>query len=548
MGNCVEKISCPKCGSGDGLQVFEDDETGKIDGFCYACNKYFAHPYGKEVAHEDVERKERTTKVEVVDPRKLPTRGLTDRSVDEQVAALYDVRVELSESDGTTIEKSYYPDTKEGEVCGWEVRDHINKNFRAIGDRKGALDLWGTAVAKKNKSRKLFVTEGRLDTLSVYQSLTDNASAKWRHLKPSVVSLTRGITGAVKDFMNNREFIESFDEVILVFDNDKAGQKGVKEVTKVFPLAKSVELPLKDANDMMMEGRSEELNKLLLWGAQEVRQGTVLDVADFIEDALVRPTMGIQTPWDTVTRLTYGFRPHTIHIVGAAPKIGKSDHEYQIIHHLAYRMGQKVGVFDLENPPQKTAKKIASKESGVDFTRPDAVYDDDDLRERLMELSGVVKFYDRGASRDWGDIRGAMEEMHLLDGINFFTLDPITALISRFSASEANDALNEICTDMADFVHKFPVTLINYSHVNPKQKGAKAHEDGARVLSSEFTGSRAMEKWFHYGWGIRRNRSPDCPIEEQNISYVDLLFDRDFGNSGTAKLYFNKDNMSYLEV
>jgi hypothetical protein len=56
-----------------------------------------------------------------------------------------------------------------------------------------------------------------------------------------------------------------------------------------------------------------------------------------------------------------------------------------------------------------------------------------------------------------------------------------------------------------------------------------------------------MEKWSHYGWGIRRNRSPDCPPEEKNVSYLDLLFDRDFGNSGTAALFFNEEDMSYLE-
>jgi twinkle protein len=543
MGECVEKLSCPKCGSSDGLQVFEDEE-GKYNGFCYACDTYYHDPYEKGVKPT----KKYTSRRETIDPFALPVGELVDRGIRLAANQEYGVRVAYSEEDGRTVVKSYYPDTKNGEVVGWEERDHINKRFMAIGDRKGALDLWGKGVAKKNNGKKLFITEGRIDALSLYQSLIENTAARWRHLKPSVVSLTRGASGAVKDIINNREFVESFDEVILVFDNDEPGRKAVKDVTKTFPTFKSVELPLKDANDMVMKGRGKELYEQCMWNSGLVRQGTVLDVSDFIEDALIRPKMGIETPWPTVTKLTYGFRPHTIHIVGAAPKIGKSDHEYQIIHHMVYHQGVKVGVFDLENPPQKTAKKIASKEAGLDFTRPDSEYDDEDLRARLEDMQGLVKFYDRGASRDWVDIRSAMEEMYLLDGVTFFTLDPITALISRFSASEANDVLNEICTDMADFVHKFPVTLVNYSHVNPKAKGKKPHEEGARVLSSEFTGSRAMEKWFHYGWGIRRDRSPDCPIEEQDISYLDLLFDRDFGNSGTAKLFFNKSNMSYLEV
>jgi len=541
MGQCVEKIPCPNCGSSDALQVFKEDD-GTFNGLCFACHKYYHDPYCLET------RQERKVVSSNIRPIELPIGAIPDRKIYIEACEEYNVRVAYSEEDGETVVKSYYPDTKEGDIVGWEERDHINKRFSAIGNRKGALDLWGKPVAQRNNSKKLFITEGRLDTLSLYQSIIDHTSAKWKHLKPSVVSLTRGAAGAVKDLINNREFVESFDEVILVFDNDKAGRKAVKEVTKTFPLFKSVELQLKDANDMIMAGRSRELYEQCVWNSQVVRQGTVLDVSDFIEDALIRPKMGIETPWPTVTKLTYGFRPHTIHIVGAAPKIGKSDHEYQIIHHMAYNMGVKVGVFDLENPPQKTAKKIASKQAGLDYTRPDSEYDDEDLRHHLEELQGVVKFYDRGASRDWADIRGAMEEMHLLDGVTFFTLDPITALISRFTSSEANDALNEIMTDMADFVQKFPVTLINYSHVNPKRKGSKPHEEGGRVLSSEFTGSRALEKWAHYGWGLRRDRSPDCPLEEQNISHLDLLFDRDFGNSGTTTLFFNKEDMSYSEI
>ena len=82
--------------------------------------------------------------------------------------------------------------------------------------------------------------------------------------------------------------------------------------------------------------------------------------------------------------------------------------------------------------------------------------------------------------------------MHLLDGISLFFIDPLTALISRYNSSEANDKLNEICTDMADLVNLYPITLFCYSHVNPKPKGSKPHETGAKVLSSEFTVSRAM--------------------------------------------------------
>jgi len=543
-GICIEKLPCPSCGSSDGLQVF--DEDGKFNGLCFACKKYYHDPYGTGNEPGKAEKKV-TNLFPKVNPETLPVRSISDRSIKKETCEQYGVRVELSESDGKTIINSYYPDTKDGKVVGWEQRSHKDKKFFGIGDRKGALELWGTKLARKNNGKKLFVTEGRLDTLSLFQSIIDNTPSKYKSLKPSVVSLTRGAAGALKDLINNRDFVESFGEVILCFDNDKAGDAALKEVLKTFPMFKVATLPMKDANDMVMAGKSKELFDRVMWKSTVQRQGQVVDVEDFIEDALKRPQMGIATPWPTVTKLCYGFRPHTIHIIGAAPKIGKSDHEYQVLHHLAYKQKVKVGVFDLENPPAKTAKKIASKEAGIDFTKPDSSYHDSDLRMHLQNLQGKVRFYDRGASRDWPDIRVAIEEMHLLDGINFYAIDPLTALVSRYTSSEANDKLNEIMTDMADLVYKHPITILCYSHVNPKPKGSKPHEEGARVLSSEFTGSRAMEKWAHYGWGIRRNRSPDCPPEEHNVSYLDLLFDRDFGNSGTATLFFNKEDMSYLE-
>ena len=83
--------------------------------------------------------------------------------------------------------------------------------------------------------------------------------------------------------------------------------------------------------------------------------------------------------------------------------------------------------------------------------------------------------------------------------------------------------------------------------MNPKPKSAKSHEQGGKVLSGEFTGSRAMEKWFHYGHGISRDRSDDCPAEEKNMSRFTLLFDREYGQSGGCDVYYDEQTVTYLE-
>lgn len=539
-GKPLHKISCKDCGSSDGKQVFVQ-EDGTQNSYCFACETYDPMQDTPKIKY----KQEESTVMTMPDISNLKSLEIPDRLIRKDTVEYYGVRLALSEVDGTTVTEHYYPDHNNGELIGYEVRDCINKNFKSIGTRKGSFDLWGQSIVPL--SRKLFITEGRLDAMALHQVILDNTPPKYAQYKPAVVSLTRGATSASKDLLHNRDFINKYQEVILCFDNDSAGKKATKDALKIIPLAKVAILSEKDASDMLVKGKGKELYQATVWNAQVLRQGEVVDVHDFIDKAMEKPEMGLSFPWPTVTRACFGIRPHTIHVVGAAPKIGKSDHCYQLVHHLVYNEKVKVGMFDLENSPVKTAKKLASKEAKLDFTRPDKEYSDELLRDTLESLEGKVRFYDRSGSRDWEDIRVAIEEMHLLDGINIFILDPLTALISRFSSSDANDKLNEICTDMADLVQNYPITIFCYSHVNPKPKGAKTHEQGAKVLSSEFTGSRAAEKWFHYGHGIMRDRTEECPPERKNMSTFQMLFDREYGQSYSADVYFDEETVTYLE-
>ena len=550
----VFKTNCEACGSSDANQVFEQ-EDGTRDAFCFACDtvtdslnskgKGIARANGLKSSTGPLQSSEST--ITVKDISNLPSDGF--RGINKKVVELFNVKVGYSKSDGSTITKHYYPTTKDGSVTGYEERTVLDKKFRSVGDRKGNCELFGTALAKRNGGKKLYITEGACDAMALYQAIVTHTDSKYKAFKPSVVSLTRGATTAVKDLINNRTFVEGYNEVVLVLDNDEAGKKAVKEVLKTFHDFKVAELPLKDANEMLEAGRTLELYQKAVWGSAVVRQGEVVDVDDaLITEALVRPKMGLEYPWPNLNRLTYGIRPHNIVILGAAPKQGKSEFKNQLVHHLAMKHGRQVGVYDLEVHPVKTLKQIASKEARTNFLKPDNDYDDELLKDTLQKFKGKLSLYDRAGSRDWSDIRVAMEEQHLLDGVCEFFLDPLTALVSRYTSSEANDALNEILTDMADLVNKYPITIFAFSHLNPKAKGVKSHEQGGKVLSSEFTGSRSLEKWSNLGLGIERDRSDDCPLEERNHSKVKILYCRDFGNYGSVPMFYDADTTEYLET
>ena len=539
--------ACSSCGSSDARQVYINEDNGSLNSFCFSCRKFDPMNQNNDNKVRINDSKPMRMKMKISDIHSLPSHAIPNRGISAETVERFGVKLGYSEVD-RSITHHYYPDTLQGKVVGYEARECANKKFSSVGDRKGELDLWGQSIAPAS-SRKLWITEGRLDAMTLYQTIMEHTPQKYKDNLPAVVSLTRGCSTGLQDIINNRKFVDGYDQVILCLDNDKPGKDATKLILKTFPQFTVANFgKYKDPNEMLLDKKSRDLYQSVVWDSKHLRLGEVVEVTDeLIEEALVRPKVGLTYPWPTLTKLTYGIRPNSIVILGAAPKQGKSEFKNQLVHHLSLRLHRKVGVYDLEMHPIKTLKQIASKEAKCAFLKPDNNYSDHLLKSTLMKLRGLVSLYDRTGSRDWEDIRVAMEEQHIIDGVCEFFIDPLTALVSRFSASEANDALNEILTDMSDFVHKYPVSIFAFSHLNPKQKGSKSHEEGGKVLSSEFTGSRALEKWSSLGLGIERNRSDDCPVEERNHSKVKILYDRDFGNHGSVDMFYNTETTEYLE-
>ena len=169
------------------------------------------------------------------------------------------------------------------------------------------------------------------------------------------------------------------------------------------------------------------------------------------------------------------------------------------------------------------------------------------LSDALGKFKGKLFIYDRTGSRDWEDIKACIIEQHLLDNVCEFFIDPLTALISREDSSSANDLLGIIMTDLADLVNTYPITVLCFSHVNPPSKGSKSHEEGGKILSGQFYGSRSMERFSHLGLGLERDRSADCPPEMVNRSTVKILYDRNFGASGSVDMFYDTETTEYLE-
>ncbi len=163
----LKHIACTfdDCDSSDGMALYEEEERG-VTGFCWACNRYEAHPLGK--------RKEEPAAIEITfgkdkepwvpDARflslaTLPSKADNSRALSDWAMAYFGVKTELSETDGTTVTAHYYPYTKgSDDVVAYKHRE-LPKKFSTIGDFK-SVDLFGLRQALNTGGRKVFITEG----------------------------------------------------------------------------------------------------------------------------------------------------------------------------------------------------------------------------------------------------------------------------------------------------------------------------------------------------------------------------------------------------
>jgi twinkle protein len=457
----------------------------------------------------------------------------------------FGVKTELSTTDGFTPVAHYYPLTKRGEVVGYKKRA-MPKTFTTIGDAKGG-ELFGQNKASKLSNKKLYITEGELDAVALYQALVDyQKGTQWESSVPSVVSITHGSKAALKDISFNIDFVRSHPEVVLCFDQDEQGKEAVAEVAKLIPGVLVVSLPEKDANDMVLKGKTKELAKAALFGAKKHKPPAVVSVEDVWDRATKPVQMGLSFPWPTVTKLTYGIRKKCIYGLGAGVGIGKTEVFHEIQSHLLSKHRRKIGVMMFEEDAGRTLKALAEKIFNKPFTVPDGDFTQKELEDSIESLKDKILLYDTKVGKDWDEVKAAIRYMVAGEGIGEVFLDHLTALTAHLSASEANDHLNHIMSELSELVNELDCTIFYCSHLNPPN-GGDSHERGGKVLESQFTSSRAAIKWSHYLFGLERNKDPNISEEERNMSTLTLLKDRENGNVGTVKLFYNKYTRCMLE-
>ena len=538
--HCVRREPCPLCGSKDNLAVFSDGHK-----YCFSvgCEHYV--PADGE--YRGAQTKEEEPSSEELTFENLPTKGsaqqetglriegeaqaLAKRGIREDTCQLFNYRVGRFKDKPAQYAYYFDPDTRRPVAA--KVR-MANKEFTFIGEPKDA-PLYGQWLWRDG-GKMLVITEGEIDALTVSQ-LQGN---KW-----PVVSIKNGASGATKDIRKAIEWIEKFDTVVFMFDNDEPGRIAARDCAALLKpgRAKIAALPLKDANEMLQAGRGKEVIDAI-WSAKVFRPDGVISVSDIREKVMAPESRAKRSyPWEGLDDKLLGIRQGELITITAGSGIGKS----LFCREIAYPIladGENVGYIALEENVRRTVLGFV----GIGLNAPvhinrDAVSDEAIGRE-LDKYEGHLFLYDSFGSIETENLLAKLRYMAVGCECKYLVLDHISIAISGLEIEDERKAIDVMMTKLRSLVEETGVTMFIVSHLK-RPMGKEGHEDGLQVSLSHLRGSAAIAQLSDSVIALERDQQG----EHSDVTTVRVLKNRYTGDTGVAcRLRYDRDTGRMLET
>ncbi|OXJ32661.1 hypothetical protein CFB82_19950 [Burkholderia sp. HI2714] len=509
--NLVSKGPCDNCGSSDANAEYDDGHT-----HCFSCGNT-CQPNGARVPSHDAVSGPGDASLLRGEYRALGKRGIA-----EETCRRYGYLVG-KDRDGEPVQIANYCDST-GSPVAQKLRTP-DKDFVVLGKLKQA-GLFGQHLFR-SKGKRVIVTEGEIDCLSVAQAL----SLKW-----PVVSVPNGAQGAAKSIVAQLDWFKGFDEVVLWFDNDEPGRKAVEECAKVLPMGrvKFITTPyeLKDANDLLREHGPTAVVSAS-WETKEYRPDGVIAGEDLTPDRLkAKAAPGWQTPYPLLNEMTRGIRPRQLWLITAGTGVGKSTDAREFMY-AALCEGKRVGALFLEESVEDTGKYLVALDHSVpaeDLEDNPSLLTDAQWQSSYEKLfaSGNYQAYDHFGATDPDGLVSKMEFM-ALNGAEQLYLDHLTIAATGLD----NDGQDELLTKLRSMVERTGCSVVAIAHVRKEQSGARTAEEGAALSLSSIKGSGSLKQIPDVIIAKERNQQAEDQAE-RDISQIRVLKVRRGGKTGPA--------------
>lgn len=539
MKRIIRDEACPKCRSigrdshKNHLMVFSDG--GK---YCNRCG-YIEKPNGS-IKSRTINDDEGDVHLNTLDDiNALQSLTVRSRGIPEGVMKMYGVKVEVNTANREP-EAVYFPITRQGEIVGYKKRLLAEKEFSVIGNGKHS-DLFGQSVVG-NGGKLLIITEGEFDCLSVFTMLQEQGKAY------KVVSLPFGAnTNAVKQHL---EWLESFEKIILWFDDDDAGKKTAKETAELLSVGKCFTVNstgYKDANELLTNGNYNIMQ--ILSNAKPIRPDGIVsakDVRELLKAGSPKPIA--RYPFSKLDEMLSGIRSTELITISAGSGLGKSQLLREITYHLIKTTEYNVGLMMMEESVTRSALSLAGL--AVDkplHLLPDVTQEEIDSAFSKILDNDRVFFFDHFGSSEVDYILAKIRYFAKGLGCKFIILDHLSIIVSAQSEGDERKLIDSLMTKLRTLVQELQITIFAVSHMK-RPEGNKGHEDGLRTSLGHLRGSAAIAQLSDAVIGLERNQQAESE-EERNTTLVRVLKNRFSGSTGEAdKLFYDKATGRLKEI
>jgi twinkle protein len=529
MSETVEtKLPCPSCSSSDAYALYDDGH-----GYCFSCDTNFkdgeANGTGQSDTAGDHDRggDDHSRKVPLI--RNLDIIPLKKRGISQEI--WYGI-------DTDKRQVAPYCDSK-GRVVAQKVR-LPSKDFLVTGDLKKA-GLFGQQLCRSG-GKMIVVTEGEIDAMSV----TEVMGKSW-----PAVSVPNGAAGAAKALAKQIEFLESFEKVVLCFDDDEPGAEALEKCVALFSPGKVAIANLggyKDANDMLQHGDEAGLRDAI-WGAQVYRPDGVVNMGDLYERVQKPLEQGLQYPWAGLNEKLFGFRPGEVITWTAGTGVGKSALVSELVYHLI-SAGIPTGIVYLEEGVDRAGKRIVGLAMDKPLHLPSAEYTKAEFDAAWAKTlgTGLLFAYDHFGSLEEATLLNRMRYMVKACGCRVIVLDHISMVVSgQDLESDERRMLDRIMTNFKSLMQETEAAGHVVSHLR-RPPGAGSHEEGRKVSLSHLRGTQAIAQLSDAVIAAERNQQADTD-EERNTTGLRVLKNRYAGLTGPAgSVLFNHETGRLIEV
>lgn len=534
----VSKGPCPKCGSKDNCVTYADGHQHCYSPSCGPIRK--ADPMFSE-EQEDVMptfgSEGSSTGNQVAFTTEHMPNGLTSRNISKETASKFGYFIHKKGGRTNQICPIY---SQSGSMVLQKYRGADKKFFfkDIVEDAPRPLDckLIGQQVYGDKFDRKVVITEGEMDMMSVYEACKGKMPA---------VSILQGVQSAKKCLQTNYRWLDRFEEIILWFDNDEQGQAVIAECADLFKpgKVKTVRVPgIKDASDLKQKGKDGEIYAAV-WGATSYTPDGIINAANCVSDMEQEAaTVVAEYPFKQLQEKTMGMLAGDViyHVAGTG--VGKTSIivEYQ---NALLKQGVKFGVMRFEDLRQKSQMDLMSRhvERRLHLEKTTPTYRAE-LHTEVFS-GGLVELFDPEKA-DWSleSVFGYIRYMNKALGCKVVFVDPLSFVVAMSSESDERKALDKVAVDFAQLVKQTGLNLQITHHLNRGM--GKAFEEGGEISLNNIRGSAGIAMFSMGVFGYERNQQGQRP----DLMRIRLLKNRFVGTTGLADTLKWDETRGVLEV